>query len=100
MKVNTMADAFEIAYDKIGEYEYDKQRSLNAGYPIYRSVTDMREYICELGDRIEINLANGKSVNVWIEPVEQNALKIADLELEIIKLKAKLYDMICEKENR
>ena len=39
-----------------------------AGYPIYRSTAEGHyyDYICDLGDRLEVNLSNGSTVNVWI----------------------------------
>lgn len=52
------------------DYEKDEASSQNAGYPIYRSTAEDRyyDYICDLNDRLEINLHDGnKSINVWIE---------------------------------
>lgn len=55
------------------DYEKDEAASNTAGYNIYRSRLNHYDYICELGDRLEVNLANGKTVNIWIESSEDEA---------------------------
>ena len=99
MKVETMAKAFEIAYSMIGGYELDEASSAKAGYNIWRSTTDYREHISDLGNRIEVNTKDGKSLNIWIDctpkKIKELESKVSEQELEIIKLKAKLYDLIC-----
>ena len=99
MKATTKREAFEIAYNKIGAYELDRESTKNAGYNIYRSTKEYYDYVCDLETRLEINYANGKSENIWIDSTH---LEIAELketvakkDLEIIKLKAKLYDILC-----
>jgi len=54
------------------DYTIDEGSIERAGYPIYRSNTEHYDYICDLNDRLEINLKEGnKTINVWIvEPVE------------------------------
>lgn len=56
------------------DYEKDEARTAGAGYPIYYSTLEgCTAYICDLGDRLEVNLSDGSTVNVWIEepaPVE------------------------------
>lgn len=51
------------------DYEQDLSSTSRAGYPIYRSTADGHyyDYICDLGNRLEVNLSNGKTINVWIE---------------------------------
>lgn len=99
MTVKTMSKAFMIAHNKIGAFELDEEASSKAGYNIWRSVARYNDYICELGDRLEINYANGKSENIWIDDGSAEIAKlkdtIAEKNLEIIKLKAKLYDLLC-----
>ena len=65
------------AWNKVNEifptdYERDSNSSKRAGYPVYRSTADGHwyDYICDLGDRLEINLSNGDTVNVWIKENE------------------------------
>lgn len=70
MKVNNKREAWSKA-DEIfpGDYMIDGNRSKRAGYPIYYSTTDgVNAYICDLGNRLEVNLPSGESVNIWIEP--------------------------------
>jgi hypothetical protein len=56
------------------DYARDEKSSKNAGYNIYRSTAEgsnFYNYICDLGDRLEINLVEGnKTINVWIEEDE------------------------------
>lgn len=68
MKVNNIKEAWKVA-DEIfpTDYNKDEQASERAGYSIYRSPINYYDYICELGDRLEVNLANGKTINIWIE---------------------------------
>lgn len=50
----------------------DDRASETAGYSVYRS-TEFNHYycyICDLGDRLEINLDDGRTINVWIKPEE------------------------------
>lgn len=101
MVVNTINEAYEKANEFINSYEYDRESSKRAGYKIYIGENHY-DYICDLGDRLEVNLATGKSINIWIkteEEIKNENLKetVKAQALEIMKLKAKLYDMICEK---
>lgn len=71
IKVSSYEEAWGVV-DSIfpTDYEKDEQSSERAGYPIYRSTADGRyyDYICDLNDRLEINLHDGnRSVNVWID---------------------------------
>lgn len=99
MKTTTMREAFEIAYNRIGAMEFDREASKNAGYKVYRSTNTYYDYVCDLETRLEVNYANGKSENIWIDrtPIEMTELKeeLAKKELETMKLKAKLYDLVC-----
>lgn len=70
MVVDSKEQAWKEA-DKLipTDYEEDTSASKRAGYPIYRSTNPdlFYTYICDLGDRLEVNLENGKSTNVWIK---------------------------------
>lgn len=54
------------------DYEHDTSRSERAGYPIYYSTAaGVNAWISDLGNRLEVNLPDGKSVNIWIKaPME------------------------------
>lgn len=53
------------------DYSRDSLRSQNAGYDIYHSTADgVSAWISDLGTRLEVNLPNGETVNVWIEEKE------------------------------
>ena len=74
MTVTSIKDAWNDAQRIFPtEYAEDKQRSKRAGYPIYHSTADgVNAWISDLGNRLEVNLPDGKSVNIWIEaPVEK-----------------------------
>ena len=50
------------------DYEHDTSRSERAGYPIYYSTaSDVNAWISDLGNHLEVNLPDGKSVNIWIQ---------------------------------
>ncbi|MEY8418869.1 hypothetical protein AALA83_06245 [Oscillospiraceae bacterium 44-5] len=64
------------AWNKVNEifptdYEHDLGSSDRAGYPIYRSTAEGHyyDYICDLGNRLEVNLDSSRlaTVNIWIE---------------------------------
>lgn len=99
MIVENMAKAFEVVYSKIGEYELDKESTKITGYNVFRSIKNYHDYACDLGNRVEINTKDGKSMNVWIDTSEGIAKlkkKVSEQELEILKLKARLYDLLCK----
>ncbi len=72
MTVCSMKEAWAVA-DKMfpTDYQISETSSQNAGYPVYRSPINFYDTICDLGDRLEVNIA-GKSVNIWVEdPIER-----------------------------
>lgn len=69
MKAQTIKEAWAMA-DEIFPTDYikDDQRSERAGYPVYYSTLEgCTAYICDLGDRLEVNLPDGHTVNIWID---------------------------------
>lgn len=71
MKARSISEAWKMA-DEIfpADYEKDEISSNTAGYNVYRSRLNYYDYICDLGDRLEVNLSNGETVNIWIESDE------------------------------
>lgn len=71
MKAHSIQEAWNMANEIFPtDYEKDEESSKRAGYPIYRSTAEGRhyDYICDLNDRLEVNLADGsRSINIWIE---------------------------------
>lgn len=69
MVVNSKEQAWREA-DKLfpTDYEEDISGSKAAGYPIYKSTNPnlFYTYICDLGNSLEVNFENGKSVRIWI----------------------------------
>lgn len=56
------------------DYEYDASRSERAGYPIYHSTAaGVNVWISDLGNRLEVNLPDGKSVDIWIQSTAEAA---------------------------
>lgn len=73
-EVMSKAEAWAVANQIFPtDYIEDARRSDGAGYPVYSSTADghFYDYICDLGDRLEVNLSNGKTVNVWIREPEK-----------------------------
>ena len=81
MKVRNKQEAWNKA-DVIFPTDYmkDEARSARAGYDIYFSTADgTYAWICDLGNRLEVNLPTGETVNIWIEEEPQFAeYQIAD----------------------
>lgn len=81
MKVNSTREAWKAAAEIFPTpYHKDEQSSERAGYSVYRSDYFNRYYcyICDLGDRLEINLDDGKTINIWISPEEDENGNPAD----------------------
>ena len=82
--VHSKEAAFQVANTIIPtDYEYDIERTSKAGYPIYWTTAAGRNcWISDLGDRLEVNLDNGSSVNIWIDdPV---TIDLMGVEAEVI----------------
>lgn len=62
METIKVRDVWQIAQAIVGVLEYDLDGSIRAGYNIFRAE---HGYICDLGDRLEVNLQNGKTLNLW-----------------------------------
>lgn len=71
MIAHSVSEAWEYA-DQIfpSDYEYDPAASARAGYPVYASTADSGAWISDLGDRLEVNLADGQTVNIWVQTPE------------------------------
>ena len=75
MKVKSKQEAWRKA-DIIFPTDYmkDDNRSNRAGYDIYHSTAaGVNAWISDLGDRLEVNLENGETVNIWIDEEPQFA---------------------------
>lgn len=50
------------------DYMKDEARSARAGYDVYYSTAaGVNAWISDLGDRLEVNLETGETINIWIE---------------------------------
>ncbi len=91
--VSTTAQAWNKANEIFPtDYERDNSRSERAGYPVYSSTADGHwyDYICDLGDRLEINLSNGDTVNVWVK--DETAAYQEPTEAEITQMVADAHN--------
>ena len=86
MNVTSRQEAWNKA-DEIFPTDYIKndRYSAEVGYDIYTSTAaGVNAWISDLGDRLEINLATGDTVNIWIDDEPKfSEYQIADA-LEII----------------
>ena len=80
----------EEAWNRVNEifptdYAKDEDSSQRAGYPIFRSTADghFYDYICDLNDRLEVNLSTGETVNIWIE--QETEPEVAPEKMEALK---------------
>lgn len=93
IKVGSYAEAWEIVNGIFPtDYEKDESSSKNAGYPVYRSTADGHyyDYICDLNDRLEVNLKDGnRTVNIWIEaeqePVREGKADSTEERCQVIR---------------
>lgn len=75
---NYHVNSVSVAWAKANEifptdYTKDEASSAAAGYPVFRSTVEHYNYICDLGDRLEVNLASGETINIWIDTHEESA---------------------------
>jgi hypothetical protein len=85
--VRSIKDAWQKA-DEVFPTDYikDEIKSERAGYGIYVSTADgVNAWISDLGDRLEVNLDNGKTIIIWINESQKfkewqlaDALKVID----------------------
>ena len=111
MKVRSKKEAWSKA-DVIFPTDYIKDESLSevAGYDIYYSTAkSVKAWISDLGNRLEVNLENGKTINIWIEEEPKfneyqisDALSIIDTAIYNIddKVDSKLSEVTGIKEAR
>ena len=91
MKVTSKQEA----WNKVNEifptdYVKDEHSSSRAGYPVYRSTAEGHhcDYICDLGDRLEVNLDSShlETVNIWIEqPIQEPTQELSDERKKLAK---------------
>lgn len=84
MTVTSIRDAWaEVQKIFPTRYEHDASRSERAGYPIYYSTANgVNAWISDLGNRLEVNLPDGKSVNIWIQAPAEAATSASTKDTE------------------
>ena len=73
MIVNSIEKAWETVNEIFPtDYAKDENSSARAGYPVFRSTAEDHyyDYICDLGNRLEVNLSDGRTINICIQPDE------------------------------
>lgn len=96
IEVHTQAEAWQKVNEIFPtDYELDQFATKGAGYPVYRSTDEGHyyDYICDLNDRLEINLGNGKTVNVWFSDLYWNAIENEELKKRIAKLESRIAEL-------
>lgn len=74
--VTDRESAFEIAYNFYShDFSKDEIRSAGAGYPVFAMDGSYYDYICDLGNRLECNFSNGRTINVWINDIKNNEIE-------------------------
>lgn len=101
-------DAWKWVHDRFPgtQWYLDHESSERAGYKIYRDIEEFYNYICELSDRLEVNLKEGnRTINLWIEEkepekepeikpeIKPETHKIEFTEVELILIKCALYKL-------
>lgn len=71
--VQNRQEAIDLIYKHYPlTYNLDKVSKERAGYPIYRSEEEYYTYFCDLGCRIELNLASGETINYFWKTLSYN----------------------------
>ena len=78
------------------QWYLDHESSERAGYKTYRDTEEFYNYVCELGDRLEVNLKEGnQTINLWLEKeepeIKSETYKIEFNDVELILVKGALY---------
>lgn len=104
MKAASIEQAWEMANEIFPtDYEKAEYASSRAGYDVYmkngdraQSAEEVTNWISDLGNRLEINLANGKTINIWIEipALKFSEQAIADALAVISEFIYQLDDMV------
>lgn len=78
--VNSSKEAWNKANEIFPtDYMLDSDCTRRAGYDIYWSThPGCNAWISDLGDRLEVNLETGESINIWIEEPKYAEYKIED----------------------
>lgn len=88
IEVNSYTEAWEIVKEIAGTNLGFVRDSSFTDYPIYRSEAD-GSWVSDLNTRLELNLANGKTINIWFSDL---ALKLTQKDAEIAKLEKKIKE--------
>lgn len=64
LTASTSAEAWSIARRLLPDCAKDHCASERAGYPVYRSTHNFYGYICDLGNRLEINMPDNSTINI------------------------------------
>ena len=91
-------DAWEWVHEMFPgtQWYLDHESSERAGYKTYRDTEEFYNYVCELGDRLEVNIKEGnRTINLWIEKEEPEmkpeTYKVEFSDVELILVKGALY---------
>lgn len=82
LNAKTREEAWKMAAEVFGcDWEKDEGASNGAGYPIYKGTSDAQCWISDLNCRLELNMADGSTINIWIEePVQKfTAREVKDI---------------------
>lgn len=96
MQVESTFKAWEIAREIFPtDYAKDEQRSERAGYPIYYSTAEgVNAWISDLDNRLEVNLPDGRSVNIWIVYPKKPEVRKPKTETELKEIAEEISDTI------
>lgn len=93
-------DAWKWIHEMFPDIQWylDCESSKRAGYNTYRDIEEFYNYVCELGDRVEVNLKEGNvTTNLWIEKevpeIKPETYKIEFNDVELICVKGALYNL-------
>lgn len=80
MTAPTLHNAWEMVKEITGKgYMIDEAGTITAGHKMYREADEdvssrYWTFVCEFDDRLELNLADGRLITIWIEPKKEQKL--------------------------
>lgn len=80
--VNSSLEAWECFHDLFKwDIVCDESDSERAGYKVYRDPTEANNWVSDLGDRLEVNTKDGKTINIWIAcPIDPDDCVVRTVE--------------------
>lgn len=87
---DNISEAWKL-FNKIFNWnvKVDELSTDRAGYKVYRDEEHFYNYVCDLGDRLEVNIG-AETVNIWVKPKNMHEF-LNEQDINIIKIALKRF---------